>query len=166
MSEITPFRVSPPDTPPSRPSPRDPGVRRAMACAAADGVLASIARAERDAAEQIRRLTQRKDELLVELGGVREALEALHVSKRQLSALRAEATREEDAPETEGGDGVEQRSGLRGSAAVTDAPSAVTGLAATTAVDGQCLIVQRVAGADRAARHTPLQEISHGLVSV
>ena len=107
-----------------------------MSCAAADGVLASIARAERDAAEQIRRLTQRKDELLVELGGVREALEALHVSKRQLSALRAEATREEDAPETEGGDGIEQRSGLRGSAAVTDAPSAVTGLAATTAVDG------------------------------
>ena len=120
-----------------RPSPRDPGVRRAMSCAVADGVLASIARAERDAAEQIRRLTQRKDELLVELGGVREALEALHVSRRQLSALRAEATREEeDAPETEGGDGIEQRSGLRGSAAVTDAPSAVTGLAATTAMAG------------------------------
>ena len=44
----------------------------------ADGVLASITCAERDAAEQIRQLTQRKDELLVELGGVREALEALH----------------------------------------------------------------------------------------
>ena len=44
-----------------------------MSASAADGVLASITCAERDAAEQIRRLTQRKDELLVELGGVREA---------------------------------------------------------------------------------------------
>ena len=55
----------------------------------ADGVLASITCAERDAAEQIRQLTQRKDELLVELGGVREALEALHVSKLQRRGERA-----------------------------------------------------------------------------
>ena len=34
-------------------------------------------------------LTQRKDELLVELGGVREALEALHVSKLQRRGERA-----------------------------------------------------------------------------
>ena len=77
-------------------------------------VLASITCAERDAEEQIRQLTQRKDELLVELGGVREALEALHVSKRQLSALRGLtleddvfAALEDDAPEMEISGGAE-----------------------------------------------------------
>ena len=72
-----------------------------MAAATAD-ILTTIASAERDVVEQIKQLTRRKDELQVELGTVREALEALHTSKRQLQELRAEATGAaagaEDAP--------------------------------------------------------------------
>lgn len=70
--------------------------------AATADILTTIASAERDVVEQIKQLTRRKDELQVELGTVREALEALHSSKRQLQELRAEATGAaagaEDAP--------------------------------------------------------------------
>ena len=90
-------------------------------------LLDTIATAEADVAEQIRLLTLRKDELQVELGGVRESLEALYESKSTLAGLRteaeadaveaeaeaaeveaeaAEAGQEQDWPEPSGGDGV------------------------------------------------------------
>ena len=70
-------------------------------------VLLSIASAEADVIAQIRHLTERRDELQVELGAVRESLEELHESKRALAELRAAA----EAAEVEGESGDEEDEG-------------------------------------------------------